>query len=490
MDRKGTARGTGIRRVLAWIVGIALVASITWAGPAGATLMQGSAKHDPADGPVKRPNIVLILTDDQRWDTLKWMPNVQELLADHGVTFTNAFVPNSLCCPSRTTILTGRYSHSTGVWSNEWPFGGWKVFHGRGEEGSTIATWLHGAGYHTALIGKYLNDFGDAAQAGYVPPGWDRFVSFGNNNGAHYNYDLTIDGNIRPYGGDLSDFSTDVFADKAVNWIHSTQGPLFLYYAPYAPHEPYKNLPPRDDCPPLGPYDPPSFGEADVSDKPPYIADLPWTRADSSKQSWIRRGQCNLIKGVDRSVGQIVAALQATNRLSNTMIVFMSDNGYLWGEHRAYFKAKPYDEALRVPMVVRYDPMTKAPRTDSHLVLNVDIAQTFAALAGIAAPGTEGRSLLPLVAGANVPWRTDFLLEHSYGSEDKSYRAPDYCGLRSADWMYVTYMLGAQELYDLRSDPFELNNLARDPGSQGQLDKMRADVFRRCNPLPPRFPKP
>src|SRR3954453_9595825 len=275
MGTSGTPTGTRARSWLGGIVGVAMVASIVWTTPAG----QPAALAAPK-GPASKPNIVLILTDDQRWDTLQWMPNVQSLLVNHGVTFDNAFVENSLCCPSRASTLTGQHSHQTGVWSNEPPYGGFPVFRDR----STIATWLRDAGYHTSLIVKYLNGYKDAAWAGYKPPGWERWVSFASNNGAHFNYDLTVDGTIRR---DVEAFSTDVFANQAVNFIREKQGPLFLYFAPYAPHEPYIDLPERDNCLPLGPYAAPSFGESDVSDKPPYISGLPWTGKEAGTQGCI-----------------------------------------------------------------------------------------------------------------------------------------------------------------------------------------------------------
>jgi hypothetical protein len=169
----------------------------------------------------RRPSIVLILTDDQRWDTLWAMGHVQEVLKQHGVTFKNAFVTNSLCCPSRTTILTGKYSHSTGVYSNAPPHGGFPSFHDR----TTIATVLHGAGYRTALIGKYLNAYRAAAHAGYAPPGWDRWFAFAGDNGHYYSYDVTNNGRIRHYGSRPADYSTNVLANQAVGFIRNTRGP-------------------------------------------------------------------------------------------------------------------------------------------------------------------------------------------------------------------------------------------------------------------------
>jgi arylsulfatase A-like enzyme len=486
MDTTETTKGFRVRRVLAMATGIVLLATLAVAGPAGTTAAIGGGGSPR--GVSGQPNIVLILSDDQRWDTLDWMPNVQHLLVDHGVTFTQAYVGNSLCCPSRVTILTGEHSHTTRVWSNQWPYGGFRVFHDSGGERSTIATWLQAAGYHTALIGKYLNEYEVAARQGYFPPGWDEWDAFVHPD--HVNYDLTINGRIEPhYGPVATDFSTDVLADKAVSFIQRTKGPLFMYFAPYAPHGPYDVTPAQDACGPLGQYDSPSYGEKDVTDKPPYVATAPWSSDQVRQTGSIRSGQCALIRGVDRSVGRIVSALQATNRLSNTMIVYMSDNGYMWGEHRLFHKSKPYDEAGHIPMVVRYDPWTKSPRSDSRLVLNLDIAQTFAALAHTNAPGGEGRSLLPLIAGKPVDsWRNAFLLEHSYGSDDEAHHAPDYCGVRTTNWMYTMYMWGAEELYDLRADPAEMNNVVDLPSAQAKRTELRNWVFAHCKPLPPRFP--
>jgi N-acetylglucosamine-6-sulfatase len=432
-----------------------------------------------------KPSIVLILTDDQRWDTLSWMPNVKRLLVAKGVKFTNAFVPNSLCCPSRTSIITGQYSHSTGVWSNGGPYGGFPSFH---QDGSTIATWLRHAGYHTALVGKYLNSYAKAAHAGYVPPGWERWISFAGDNGAYFDYDLTLNGHIVHHGHTAADYSTDVLTNKATQFIRQTHGPLFLYFAPTAPHDPFTPAPrDADGCPDLAPYRPPSFGEPDISDKPGYVRNTHWTSTSVGNVGWTRRGQCRTLIDVDRSVARIVASLKATHRLSTTMLVFMSDNGYMWGEHRLLAKPYPYEETSRVPLVVRYDPVTGSPRKEGRIALNLDLAPTFAALAGVGAPGAEGRNLLPVLRGQQVPWRSDFLLEHGKVADPQAFSAPDYCGLHSSRWVYVMYSTGAEELYDLRSDPYELTNVARRPADQDQRRLMRARVLRWCRPLPPGF---
>jgi N-acetylglucosamine-6-sulfatase len=453
-----------------------VVASTTGPGAAASGLVTTSA--------TRRPNIVLILTDDQRWDTLWAMPNVHALLQKHGVTFQNAFVTNSLCCPSRTTILTGKYSHSTGVYGNILPHGGFRAFHDR----TTIATVLDAAGYRTALIGKYLNAYGGAAHRGYIPPGWDRWFAFAEDNAHYYDYEMTDEGRIRHYGSSPSDYATNVLANKAVTFIRRTTGPLFLYFAPPAPHQ-IATPAPRDVTAfadlHLG--WPPNFDEADVSDKPA------WVRAAGLRGqavvAAVRRHQYQTLLAVDRAVARIVGALRDTGRLSTTLIVFMGDNGYLWGEHRLGDKRAVYEESIRVPMVIRYDPITRSARLDDHLVLNMDLAPTWAALVGRTMPGANGRSLLPLLRSSTAPWRNEFLIEHLKDNEgDPITRSdPTYCAIRTMRFKYVLYQTREQELYDLRADPYELQNLARVSRFQSWRLSLRRRLNHLCRPRPPGF---
>ena len=411
------------------------------------------------------------------------MPFVQRELVAKGVTFANAFVTNPQCCPSRVSILTGRYAHSTGVWSNVPPNGGFPAFH---DDRSTIATWLHAAGYRTALVGKYLNDYEAAAHRGYVPPGWDRWVAIAEENGHYYDYDLTVNGTLVHRGHAPGDYSTDVLTREAVDFIKTARRPFFLYFAPAAPHDPYIPAPPDTTaCPDLAPYRPSSFGEDDVSDKPGFIRKLPWSETEVEMADQTRLGQCRTLLDVDRSVERIVSALRATGALSSTLIVFTSDNGLLWGEHRLSYKSVPYEESIRVPMVMRYDPMTNSPRVEQRFVLNVDLAPTFAALAGLPHRPLGGRSLVPLLRGETVPWRVSFPLEHAHGNE--RIPIPDYCGVRTPRWMYAEYGTGAEELYDLTSDPWELENLASRPSLTTVRERLHALTVRRCQPFPPGF---
>ncbi|TML01971.1 MAG: hypothetical protein E6G40_01675, partial [Actinobacteria bacterium] len=341
-------------------------------GPIAVVTPDGTATSaDPFTA--TKPNIVLILTDDQRWDEMQ-MPTVQSELIGKGVDFVNGFVVNSLCCPSRTTILTGKYSHGTDVYSDGPPHGGFDTF--KPEDGSTVATWLHDAGYRTGLVGKYLNGY-KRATASYVPAGWDRWVAA--TSGTYYNYSLSVDGSLVSYGRQASDYSTDVLASYATDFIQSAppEQPLFLYFAPRAPHVP-TIVPPRykQACPDLQPLRPPSYNEADVSDKPAFIQALArLSRTQRAKVDADHRHHCQMLLAVDDAVQAIRGALEATGRLSTTLIVFASDNGIQFGEHRWTSKQVPYEESIRVPMVVRYDPMTRGSATVSdHLLLNLDFA--------------------------------------------------------------------------------------------------------------------
>jgi N-acetylglucosamine-6-sulfatase len=427
-----------------------------------------------------RPNVVVIVTDDQRWDSLGVMPIVQRELVGRGVTFTNAFVSNPLCCPSRASILTGDYSHTTGVYRQIPPFGRFEAFH----DGSTLATWLDGAGYDTALVGKYIDGYQHAGLTGYIPPGWDRWVGF--IHAGYLDYQLSIDGEVQAFGEAPGEYSTDVLAGEAVRFIRGAQGPLFLYFAPEAPHAPaipavQDRLAFTGDPVPMAP----SFDEADVSDKPAYVRDLP--RLNEARRAEVvafARDQDRTLLAVDRAVGQIVEALRATGRLQDTLIVFTSDNGISYGEHRWTKKEVPYEESIRVPMVVRFDP-AGVTKPDDHIVAKIDIAPTIAALAGVATPAVDGRSLLPLLGppGSDPPWRQDLLLEHMEGTNP----VPTYCGVRAVHSVYVRYATGEEELYDLVGDPFELHNLAADPSAAGLLSSMRARLDSLCDPPPPGF---
>lgn len=465
-----------IRRMVAGLVGLAagLVAAVVLGGVrAPAARAQTPPERAPSA-------IVLVVTDDQRFDTLWAMPTVTAELVRRGASFPDAFVVNPICCPSRTTILTGAYSHTTGVYRQVPPFGRFEWF----RDGSTLATWLQDAGYTTGLFGKYLDGYQHAGLAGYIPPGWDRWAAFVHSQ--YEDYALSIDGHIRRFGSAPEDYSTDVLARMAEAFVRETPGPLFLYLAPAAPHGPATPAP-RDEGAfgNLAPWRPPSYDEADVSDKPPWVQDLqPLSEPRRERIDTLRRNQYASLLAVDRAVAGLIDALRDTGRLADTLFVYTSDNGLLWGEHRWRRKEAAYEESIRVPLVVRWDAGGVLPGGRPRvLAANVDLAPTIADAVGIPAPGAEGISLLPALRGEPGPTREDLLIEHLAGANP----VPTYCAVRSRRWMYVRYADGFEELYDLADDPYELQNLAGDPAVAGILRERRTRLAELCDPPPPGY---
>lgn len=435
-----------------------------------------------------RPNIVYIVSDDQRFDTLQYMPHTLERLATRGVTFTNAFVTSPLCAPSRASMLTGQYARHHGVRTLALPDGGALKFVGADQ--STLATWLHAAGYRTGMYGKYLTDYSKQcppyAAACYIPPGWDEWHVFLVQH--YYNYALAENDQVNIYGATPADYSTDVLGAKAVDFITSSQGqPFFLHVGFHAPHQEGGAAPipaPRHDglfaSEPL--WRPASYDEDDISDKPAWLGIQP--RAGDILSgfltfgSWgdfIRQRQLESLLGVDEAIDAMVNALEATGQADNTIFVFTSDNGHFWGEHRLFFgKNFPYEESIRIPLVIRYPRLIAAAREDDRQVLNIDLPPTLASLAGVPIPASvDGESLAPLLENAATPWRSDFVIE--LWSNNESDGLPTYAGVRNDTRKYVGYPSAPDaELYDLVSDPYELENRAHDPAYQDVVATLQA----------------
>lgn len=375
--------------------------------------------------------------------------------------------------------MTGRYSHSTGVWRNWSPFGGFDSF----EDSSTLATWLDDAGYETALVGKYMNGYEAAAEStGYVPPGWDRWTAF--FRAGYENYRLNRDGELVAFGASPPEYSTDVLADEAVDFIHDAEGPLFLLFAPYAPHAPSTpSARHAHSFADLAPWRPPSYNELDVSDKPSWLQARP--RMLAKKRAAIDARRIDMYRtllSVDDAVDAIVDALEDSDRITNTFIAFTSDNGFQWGEHRLQEKQTAFEEAIRVPFVIRYDQLVDGPRQDPAMVLNIDLAPTIAQLAGADPSRPDGESLVSRLLLGDAPWRSDFLVEHMPPPRGG---IPAYCAIRSRTFTYVLNAGGEEELYNLVSDPYQLRNLAGKPSAQGTLEPFRRRVTELCQPAPP-----
>ncbi len=432
-----------------------------------------------------RPNIIFILTDDQPFYTLDYMPTVKKELMAHGVNFTSGFVTTPLCCPSRTSILTGEYSHNTGIYTDEWPLGGARKF----DDSSTIATWLKGAGYNTAYYGKYLNEYNTVQPVGLVPPGWDDWKVFlGRKPETGYFFDFTLSENGKEvaYPRTKENFSADVITRNALEFINrSKDTPFFLDLSYYNPHANYISAPRHKDTFRSGsgwdwsPHRPPNFNEADVSDKPAYLQALVPTGEDTLNTAELQILRSLL--SVDDGVASILNLLKKTGLDKNTIIVYLSDNGMTIGEHRfGVDKNCPYDECVHVPFIV-YAPWLYPARTDTSMVANIDLAPTFAEWAGTKCPDTvNGASLAALLKTPGLAWRDELLLEHWPAVEGVGALIPEWHAVRTPEWKYVELLTGECELYNLKADPFELQNLCNKPETaqtQAQL-KQRLEVLK------------
>jgi N-acetylglucosamine-6-sulfatase len=315
-----------------------------------------------------------------------------------------------------------------------------------------------------------------------VPPGWDRWVAFVHSE--YFEYALTVDGTVERVGYAAEDYSTDLLAARTEEFIRSTDGPVFAVYAPPAPHAPAIPSPEDDGLfADLLPWRPPSFDEPDVSDKPAHVRAMTPFGPDRTEQlDTLRINQYRTLQAVDRAVGRLLGALEDTGRLEDALVIFTSDNGLLWGEHRWVKKEVPYEEAIRVPLVIRADRIGAAlGRTDPHLVANIDLAPTIAAAAGVPLPGVDGRSLLPLLEGPSDGWRHALLIEHMRGTNP----IPTYCAVRTSRYLYAVYDTGERELYDLARDPYQLRNLSK--AAPGLRTRLQAVLDRLCDPPPPGF---
>jgi arylsulfatase A-like enzyme len=412
-----------------------------------------------------KPNILLVLTDDQPASTVSKMPAVEARLKAKGLSFENAFLTDPVCCPSRATILTGRYAHNHGVWTNDEPRGGDEGFKDRGLAQDTIATRLKKEGYATGLFGKYFNGYGDNH---YVPPGWERWLAFAGNK-QDDSYEVVSEGEIRTVNrGDWH--PTDLVADRAEEFVKTHAGmPWFAYVAPPDPHGPYYPVPRHThDFDGVQLPDKPSFDEVDPS-QPSYVRDQP-PLSDGEKRelTWTYEDKLEALQAVDDLVADLIETLEETGQLENTYVVFATDNGYMLGEHRLTQKGKPYEESIRTPLLIR-GPGVPAGETRTQLVSNVDLAPTFAELAGTEPPAKpDGRSLVPFLSGdPPASWRETLLLERR--GEKLA-----WVGVRTARYSYFEYVeTGEEELYDLKVDPYQLQSIHKS-ADPALLSKLRA----------------
>lgn len=445
---------------------------------------QGSADAET------RPNIILIITDDQRYDMLSYMPKLGDALVNKGTLFNNAVVTTPLCCPSRASILTGQYAHNHGVEQNDRTFA--DEFKTR--DANTLATWLKEGGYRTGLIGKYLNGY----RFGYIPPGWDNFEVFVKKR--YYNYSLTnfkndINGPRVTYGSNDQDYATDVVFKKAIEFVlgpdQGSEQPFFLMLTPNAPHKPATPARRHQDVfKDIPPHRPPSFNEPDMSDKAFWARSL-WSKArkpmGKKKIQRIDRLRQNMLESllaVDEGIENLVRALGEKGKIDNTVIIFLGgDNGYHLGEHRLTDKRSPYEESIRTSLVV-FDGRNPVKRISNAVVANVDLAPTILELAGLKPQDkVDGKSFVSIVRGSEQPIRKYILLQHFYKTITSG--STPFLAVRSDHSIYIRWrgwIRDGEEYYDLNKDPYQLDNAIANPANQAEIEEMRAALegLRNC----------
>ncbi|MGH3444812.1 MAG: sulfatase family protein [Nocardioidaceae bacterium] len=495
----------------------------------------------------RRPNIVVIMTDDARDDDLRFMPNVRRLIEDQGVRFVNTFSPQPLCCPARASFLTGQYSHNHHVWSHVAPFG----FRALRDQ-QTLPVWLHQAGYDTVFLGKYLNGYGEQTRRNgqpslhYVPPGWTDWrgsIDGGDKesrqlDGGTYRYfdtTLNVNGRLEPHQGQYQTFLFSRIAQDVFRAQARSPHPFFAWLSFVAPHH---GLPHEADDPGYMrrsnghrerfrsparprwvrgrfdaaiPHAPGYHGEPDVAGKPFFIRDLPpLTAAERHAIREDARQRAESLSLVDDEVASLVQVLKRTGQLDNTYLVFTSDNGYFLGEHRMrQGKILPYEPSLRVPLVIR-GPGIPAGQVRTDPFITPDFAPTFLQIAGAARnPIIDGVSMLGVAEHGDRGWRRGVLTEtgpravrggRSATAESDNFlverRGPSPLrfsqGVRTGSYLYVEHASRERELYDLRTDERELHNLVHQPRERRvvhalahQLDRLRNCVGLACDvPLP------
>ncbi len=459
----------------------------------------------------QRPNVVLVVTDDQRTEEMQYMPLASSLLSDRGTTFSNFFCSYPLCAPSRASMLTGQYMHNHGNRTLSAPDGGYDQF----DWSNHLGVWLQRAGYRTAHIGKPINGYGvryvptpDQLRINEVPKGYDDwFASLDPTTYEMYGTVYNDNGLLLPG----LDYQTDTIANRAVSDIRKWapgDKPFFMQVSTSAPHS---SLHDGDGGPQAAPrhegssagmaFQPdPSFNEEDVSDKTSIVRQF--RRFSPQEQDVIvqrQRDRVESLQAIDEMVGRIVATLKHTGELDNTVIMYVSDNGWYNGEHRWFSeKIDSFEPAISVPFVVR-GPGFPAGATRTQLASNIDIAPTIVELAG-ATPGRtmDGESLLPFAAKKSYRHDRALNIEAAWPGTSgvtaifrSRYNGVQvmYEGVRTRRYKYVEYYKDVhgmpareEQLYDLRTDPHELNSLHKDPAHAGLKVRLRATLerLRKC----------
>ena len=453
--------------------------------PGGETEPAGAQVVPPA-----KPNIIVLLTDDQESRSMRVMKITAKKLKRNGVTMKRFYDNFPLCCPSRATLLTGQYAHNHHVLSNTAPDGGYGVFNELHGE-NYLPLWLQDAGYRTSYVGKYLNEYAEPDEYGTVPSdvplGWDDWHVLAPSRAQYFNYTLNQNGGLRKYTEAAEDYSTEVFTKKARNFIRANaraQTPFFLELGYAAPHgggggDPGRScnraaVPAPEDLGTLkGKFRgilPPSFNEADTSDKPAAVASRePLTPGQISDTLRKRRCAWESLLGVDRSIGEITDELARDGIEENTYVFFLSDNGFLRGEHRIRDNKRfLYEESARVPFIA-VGPGIPEGESSNDVVVNADLTSTILELAGASAGVVQdGQSLMPSLTSPKLERGRAILLE--------AYAGTPMLGVRTSRYLYTEWQAAEltedltgpllppeKELYDTYADPYQLDNRAADP---------------------------
>lgn len=447
-----------------------------------------------------RPNIVFILIDDLRWDELGCAghpfiktPNIDRIARD-GAFFRNAFMTTPLCSPSRASFLTGQYAHTHGITSNV----------DRSAASHQLVTFprlLHQSGYETAFIGKWHMGNDDSPR-----PGFDRWVSF-KGQGTYYDPYINEDGkSVRPSG-----YITDILNNYAVEFIKRRHDKPFLVYLAhkaihpevtqnndgsvnladaelFIPAERHKNLYAGKKIPRRLSYGRAPEGKPALQRR---IDNLPPLGPVTITRNEAILGRQRSLMAIEDGVGEILKALKETGQLDNTVIVFTSDNGYFYGEHGLSVERRlAYEESIRMPLLVRYPKAIKAGTTCDEFALNIDLAPTLLELAGVRVPGTmQGSSLVPFLEGKQPVWRNSFLIEYYSDKVFPRVLQMGYKAVRNQRWKYIHYLEleGMDELYDLKTDPYEMKNLIDQPAATKALNEMKQEIerlFKQTAPNP------
>ncbi len=471
------------------VVAVVLVAVVVVACGKPPTVPPVLPTTTSLDPDFTRANIVRIMTDDQDVSSLHVMAKTQALLAARGVSYTNSTVTLSLCCPSRATALTGQYTHNHNVWDNGGKVGGYGKF---ANQENTLAPWLKAAGYTTAHVGKYMNGYNNSV-ANRVPPGWDQWFNIVDVPGEaypYYGYTVSDNGVPRNYGTADEDYATDVFADRALANLKAMEAsgqPFFLDFWPTAPHYGRGRTPTNH----LGPAAAPQYEQAHAGAQAPRTPNfLPeennipaplknmaglFRQATGAKEAYPQliddsyRDYMNSLLSVDDAVERLINELDASGKLANTLVIFTSDNGLMWGNHGLVdFKWEPYEESLRVPLIMAGPGLPQGVTTDQP-VSNVDIVPTILKVSGAQAGRVvDGASLLPYPTDPASTGDRAVLIESNMYDPASIYQFNGYGvtrfkAVRTTGFQYTEWMDGFVELFDLQLDPYQMANRADDP---------------------------